>query len=128
MDRALGDRVDRYQQSARRPDKDRGPDHDRGAVQPAVPAEPPQRAAAAGGLQRAPVQVQADLPGEGRRWTGLEGAEQLAGVGVGPQDRPVALPGGIGRTAEAVVALMDALDGRLHSTAQILLPRVQGGV
>jgi Domain of unknown function (DUF4268) len=30
--------------------------------------------------------------------------------------------------AEAVVALMDALDGRLRSTAQILLSRVQGGV
>jgi Domain of unknown function (DUF4268) len=30
--------------------------------------------------------------------------------------------------AETVVALMDALDGRLRSTAQILLSRVQGGV
>jgi hypothetical protein len=30
--------------------------------------------------------------------------------------------------AEAVVALMDALDARLRSTAQILLSRVQGGV
>jgi len=30
--------------------------------------------------------------------------------------------------AETVAALMDALDGRLRSTAQILLSRVQGGV
>jgi hypothetical protein len=30
--------------------------------------------------------------------------------------------------AEAVVALMDALGGRLRPTAQILLSRVQGGV
>jgi hypothetical protein len=30
--------------------------------------------------------------------------------------------------AEAVVKLMDALDGRLRSTAQVLLSRVQGGV
>jgi hypothetical protein len=44
------------------------------------------------------------------------------------QDRPVALPSGIERAAGAVVALMDGLDGRLRSPAQILLSRVQGGL
>lgn len=45
----------------------------------------------------------------------------------GAPDHPAA--GGLQRApVEAVVALMDAVDGRLHSTAQILLPRVQGGV
>jgi len=50
----------------------------------------------------------------------LEAAEQLAGVGV--EDLVIE------RAAEAVVALMDAPGGRLRSTAQILLSRVQGGV
>ena len=45
----------------------------------------------------------------------------------GAPDHPAA--GGLQRApVEAVVALMDAVDGWLHSTAQILLPRVQGGV